>query len=1161
MRPTFFELRNISFVNWYLFAADDIAIEGSVALVGANGTGKSSIIDGIQVVLSGNSAHHYRLNSSAQQSVETKRTVLAYCLGVLDDVSDAQDGIRSQCLTWLMLGFKHKTTGEEITIGISMAAKLGEGRVRDEAPFIVHDRILRAADVTRSGVDAEGPWIEALSFTEVKERLEAEGARVEKFPNATRFIAEYATVLGPRRGQMDYQRFMRSLRNAVQFKSAVNPNDFIRKNILTNERVDISGLRLSMASYKAIKERITQLEKRIEDIGRVGEAHREVVYRRNLVGRQRLVLEHAKLLRVQRRCRDTRSERDACLADIEEIASRLPELDAERTRANEARDEVVRRRAESSVERERQGLFGEIRLLEEKKGRAVQELAPAARAIVVTRGLSAKAREFNGGLADRLERIPEPVPGDIDEQLGALLRGSLRADLETLREKIGRLAAKAERERDAIEEDIARLEENLARVGEGKLPLDHRTTLPLMATLKRAGIESMALCEAVDAIADESWRDAAEAALGRSREALLVDPADYDRAFDAYRAAGIWDAQVVDTTKTAGTPAAKDGSLATMILTANPHARAFIDFRLGGVMMVETASESRGHGSAITKDLMSSGSRVVRKLKRPDRYLLGRAGSQDHLSSLAVEIDERRGDLDRATRDALRLRERERDVSRVLEALEEARKLPLADILRRLSFVEGEIERCEDRLEQLEEWAEDFEAQIAAADAALGAAEAAATDRRLRIARGEEKAEALRATLTALRAEEADADLARSRVIEEMADPELHLEQIQAYWDDIHPRGEEGVAALAYAAARELSFDGATIERFIADVDERVRRNTPILQRVRDRLLEALGEYLRLHDVAAPDCLGNEERDIAEIGAWIDAERHRLVENELLNYRQKAQDALESVREQLVGDFIAKMRDEIEKIEQEFRNLNRQLAKTPFHGLTLGFVKRRDPDREHMLSLIEAGSDVAWEGSLFERRSEFDDGLGKALAELEGFVDDPDRNIDEITDPKLYFTYDVVMKDENGREQTDLSKRLGTASGGQVQAPFYVALAAAIKSAAYPGNQAHDGGVPLALFDEAFGKMDDASIRSCLDFMDEIGLQVFLAAPDSKRITFSQMVQTVISIARSGRHFTVDVQRIKARTHETFLEENPSLHEFDAFRRRMLEQRDKTAAE
>jgi uncharacterized protein YPO0396 len=125
-----------------------------------------------------------------------------------------------------------------------------------------------------------------------------------------------------------------------------------------------------------------------------------------------------------------------------------------------------------------------------------------------------------------------------------------------------------------------------------------------------------------------------------------------------------------------------------------------------------------------------------------------------------------------------------------------------------------------------------------------------------------------------------------------------------------------------------------------------------------------------------------------------------------------------------------------------------------------------------------------------------------------------------------------------------------TSSGGQVQAPFYVALAASIKSAAYPGRSDMDGGIPLALFDEAFGKMDDLNILNCLDFMEDTGLQVFLAAPDNKRISFSQMVRTVVSIARSGDRYSIDVQYIEPRTHKAFRDANPRLQTLDEFKQR-----------
>ncbi len=49
-----YELARISLHNWYLFEGIDLEIAGTTAVIGATGSGKSALLDAIQVVLSGN---------------------------------------------------------------------------------------------------------------------------------------------------------------------------------------------------------------------------------------------------------------------------------------------------------------------------------------------------------------------------------------------------------------------------------------------------------------------------------------------------------------------------------------------------------------------------------------------------------------------------------------------------------------------------------------------------------------------------------------------------------------------------------------------------------------------------------------------------------------------------------------------------------------------------------------------------------------------------------------------------------------------------------------------------------------------------------------------------------------------------------------------------
>jgi uncharacterized protein YPO0396 len=179
-----------------------------------------------------------------------------------------------------------------------------------------------------------------------------------------------------------------------------------------------------------------------------------------------------------------------------------------------------------------------------------------------------------------------------------------------------------------------------------------------------------------------------------------------------------------------------------------------------------------------------------------------------------------------------------------------------------------------------------------------------------------------------------------------------------------------------------------------------------------------------------------------------------------------------------------------------------------------------------------------------------DDPIARAIRKLEEVSLDPTVALEDLEDPRRYFEFDLAM-DKGGVERTTMSKRLGTGSGGQVQVPFYVAICAALASTAYPDRAGVDGGIALAIFDEAFNRMDTAVIAEVMGLMGDVGLQPFIAAPDKERGTFIQFVETVISLSRAGKALSLDVQYVKEHAHRRFAEENPAIVGFPGFVKRM----------
>ncbi|WP_439402445.1 ATP-binding protein [Bradyrhizobium sp. DASA03068] len=100
------ELRHLAMVNWHLFDVADIAVAGHIGVLGENRSGKSTILDMAQVVLTGGNRRFLRLNAVAGDSGKSrsgsKRSVVDYCLGTLGEDQRRRDEAR----TYVALGFE-----------------------------------------------------------------------------------------------------------------------------------------------------------------------------------------------------------------------------------------------------------------------------------------------------------------------------------------------------------------------------------------------------------------------------------------------------------------------------------------------------------------------------------------------------------------------------------------------------------------------------------------------------------------------------------------------------------------------------------------------------------------------------------------------------------------------------------------------------------------------------------------------------------------------------------------------------------------------------------------------------------------------------------------------------------------------------------------------
>ena len=1108
-----YRLTDIALSNWYLIRREQIRIRGAAALVGPTGAGKSTIFDAVGTVLAGNNASRLALNASA--SGRSARTVRDYCLGWISDPAEGGRPTREACETVLALVFENPASGRVVSFGLALAARSDEQKEEVLSRFLAVGHRFEVADYER--VTPEGSFTAPWSEIAADLRLKAE--RFEEFrTSGERFTAEVLATLREGSPVPDPRHFLRSFANAVAFKPIFDSSAFVRTFVLDPEPLDVARIRTSVENWRRLVETIGELEGKLARLKRLvqryeswgdgviaaashelraatAELRRKIL---DLVAIRTRLRETAEALRI---ARESVTASQGFVRDIDtDIAERKALMAGSGTQGRLAAADA----ALAMLERDRRdlatrvsdlvGLTQEMGKLQAVAGH-LRQIAPEA------------AR-----LADRCARsgLRKDAPAvetlRADGPLGGLVDGLLRLpdDGDALDRAAEDVALKAR----AQEAEAERLSPTLSAGQAARLSPD---TIAFRAELARLGIDAVPVCELAD-IADPMWGPALEGLLGRAREALVVPPDRLEEAFSVLQArrAQFYRCLLVKTTDTAGRSSRRfdDGAM-SVIETDDRHAEAFLAARLGGFDLAPNDAALSRMSRAVAPSGRSTAG-MAYSVVRPVDLMMTRG-------QRGPTAESRRGH-EIAVTEARRLRQEAtllREASRVAAGIRAriARDPPDVDALRaEADGIEGrrrtlttEREAVEtrdtdgiaaeikeltaERIAYLRELAEVLQPRQ---DKLLS--EEAQLDARLTSAR-----EAVRAALAGRRGALVrlrTGDAQRIRMLRMVGFEAAEAAGGRAELRGLEPREVSAIAAsekiLAQEAASNARSHGRAAERDLAEYCAQWRIENPL-----GRVDSARGE--------APATFGYD---------WARREHDDVEGHALRRYRAQAERAEAEMRRLMTEDLLTRLADKFERVHSRLEALNERLGSQTFTGQTYAFeatVDRRYA-AVHALATEVARSPDAAQSVL---PGEGEGPMGAALEEISALIAGSE-DAARLADYRNYFSYEIGMKDGAGN-RTTMSSRALRGSGGEAQAPFYVAIAASLASAYYPGDRPGDEnpGLGLCLLDEAFSKLDVRNSQALVDLYRAWGLQLLIAAPEDKRTTLTEVMDTVVTVYKS----------------------------------------------
>ena len=1059
---------------------------------GKSGSGKSTVMDAIQVVLYGSVSANF-LNKAADDS-KNKRSVLSYLRGAQKDGSANRAGM-DFCSQIVM---EIEDTGTHITTCIGVAFEVGKNDTElRRYNFFSHSGKMPEDEYLCDGVPYTIDRIRKLAkerSVSVDNRGHGDVNRV--YPSKEAYLNTLYEVIF---GYVEQGRMITMEKSAIALRMTSGTGQFIRDYMFPKSRENtVAVISEQLGAYREIRERVEDLEKRIEMLDAVHAADLELTGVRADKVRLETILKYIEI--------------EGCRA---KLASRGDDLDHAKDAAGKAQERQNRLQEELATLRNRL-IDVKAELKKSDYGQKQQELQEMEHTIRLLADSSADWRRIINGLkrweddetatdyvSNRaLQLIDDFVRGEVTEEACGELRTHLKAAMDNISEELAETAVSIRETTKELREKEEALEDmNNDRKPYPKELKEARQQLQ-SALSDRYGrtIHVHILADLFD-ITDEKWKNAVEGRLGRLKKSMITEPAYALDAAKIFRKMKRFEeADLINSAAIKReSPAAEKNSLYEAVHTDLDYVDWCLKRYLGRIQKCETVEELDSVRDGVTPDCYSYSNYIFRHLRSRDYTkgaCIGTRISKARLRELADEIESLQENL---------IGERQREAALKGAQKYEALTQETGQLLR-LSSAADELEEYYRKQEKLQKELKELEDGTRTAE---------------------------------LKAEQ---EMLETDVTEkEQASQNIQKEQIRL--GGVVQTAERDIRELK-SKLDELTTGFVENKELTEEVTAEIAKRTESAYRQSvktqfERLAEKEAEFADERTIAR----NRFNREYPAYG-FTGVEHSNEVYDQVLErcrkdfepkYKEEFRKQYELVYHSLRDNVIATIHGEIKAAYRHRRDINRMLSKIRFsdsiYQIDILPAKNENGQFYDMLMAEELDSKVIDTGGIDGQMSLMEDDFFRKYEQkirllTEKFMplreeDSQNREkhrqeMEKFADYRNYLTFSMYEQviDENGMEKKNyVDDMAGVDSGGEGQNPKYVALLAGF-AMLYMQQSNRDSKIRLVLLDEAFSKMDKERSEVCLRYARELELQLIVCVPDERLQSLIRNVDSVYGFRR-----------------------------------------------